>query len=66
MSKLLTYFGDSYSELMERVTWPTWDQLTQSTMVVIGASLFVTFLVWIMDLASSGVMSFVYSLFVKK
>jgi preprotein translocase subunit SecE len=63
MNKLQTYFRDSYQELVEKVTWPTWAQLQQSTMIVIVATLLITALVWVMDLASSNFLKFVYSLF---
>jgi preprotein translocase subunit SecE len=63
MSKVQAYFRDSYTELMEKVTWPTWQQLQQSTMIVLVATLVITALVWVMDLASNNVLKFVYSLF---
>jgi preprotein translocase subunit SecE len=63
MNKISTYFRDSYKELMEKVTWPNWDQLTQSTMIVIGATLVITAIVSIMDFASNGALQFIYSLF---
>jgi preprotein translocase subunit SecE len=63
MKKVEAYFKDSYKELLERVTWPTWEQLQQSTMIVLVATLVITALVWVMDLASNGVLKFVYSLF---
>ncbi len=63
MNKLTTYFKDSYKELVEKVTWPNWDQLTQSTMIVLGATLVITLLVGIMDFAANGSLKFIYSLF---
>ena len=63
MKKIEAYLNDSYEELMERVTWPTWEQLQQSTMIVLVATLVITALVWVMDFGSNGVLKFVYSLF---
>jgi preprotein translocase subunit SecE len=63
MKKIEAYFKDSYRELTEKVTWPTWEQLQQSTMIVLVATLLITGIVWVMDFASSGVLQFVYSLF---
>ncbi|MBP9213122.1 MAG: preprotein translocase subunit SecE, partial [Chitinophagaceae bacterium] len=37
MNKISTYFKDSYRELVEKVTWPTWMQLQQSTVIVLIA-----------------------------
>ncbi|MGC4103004.1 preprotein translocase subunit SecE [Ferruginibacter sp.] len=63
MNKLSAYFRDSYKELVQKVTWPTWDQLQQSTMIVLGATLVITAVVWIMDLAANNTLKFIYSLF---
>jgi len=48
---------------MEKVSWPTWLQLQQSTMIVLVATLVITGLVWVMDLGGSTVFKFIYSLF---
>jgi preprotein translocase subunit SecE len=63
MNKLTTYFKDSYTELVQKVTWPTWDQLQQSTMIVLGATLVITAMVGVMDLAASNALKLIYSLF---
>jgi len=63
MKKITIYFRESYRELLEKVTWPTWSQLQSSTVIVLVATLLITLLVWIMDLASSSILHFVYSLF---
>ena len=61
MNKITTYFKESYKELMEKVTWPTWPQLQQSTMIVLGATLVITAVIWVMDTAAAGVLKFVYN-----
>jgi preprotein translocase subunit SecE len=63
MNKVSTYVRDSYKELTEKVTWPNWDQLQQSTMIVLVATLLITALVWVMDLISAGSLNFIYKLF---
>jgi len=63
MTKISGYFRDSYHELMEKVSWPNWQQLQQSTTIVLVATLIITAMVWLMDLASNSVLKFVYSLF---
>lgn len=63
MNKITTYFRESYKELLEKVTWPSWTQLQQATVIVLVATILITLLVWIMDLASSTVLHFIYSLF---
>ena len=63
MSKVSNYVRDSYKELTEKVTWPNWEQLQQSTMIVLVATLLITALVWVMDLISAGSLNFIYKLF---
>jgi len=63
MNKFTTFVKESYLELVEQVSWPKWEQLQQSTMIVIGATLFITLIVGGMDFIASGSMKFIYSLF---
>ena len=63
MEKISNYFRDSYHELTEKVTWPAWLQLQQSTVIVLIATLIITTLVSIMDLASDKLLMAIYSLF---
>jgi len=63
MNKITTYFSESFRELSEKVTWPTWLQLQQSTMIVLGATLFITALVWLMDFIAAGGLKFIYDTF---
>ena len=63
MNKISAYIRDSYKEMGEKVTWPNWEQLQQSTMIVLVATLFITAIVGVMDLGINGVLKFVYSLF---
>jgi preprotein translocase subunit SecE len=63
MNKITTYFRESYKELLEKVTWPSWSELQQSTVIVLVATILITFVVWIMDIISSSVLHFTYSLF---
>ncbi|OQP61987.1 elongation factor Tu [Niastella vici] len=63
MNKITTYLKESYRELVEKVTWPTWLQLQQSTVIVLVATLLITGVVWVMDLAAQQALKFIYSLF---
>ena len=63
MNKVASYFKESYKELMEKVTWPTWAQLQQSTIIVLVATLLITAVVSVMDLASKQLLKFIYQLF---
>ena len=63
MNKVSTYFRESWKELIEKVTWPTWNQLQQSTVIVLVATLVITAMVWIMDFVSQNLLKLIYSFF---
>lgn len=63
MNKIATYFKDSYRELVEKVSWPTWLQLQQSTVIVLVATVIITLIIWLMDFAGMQAMKLIYSLF---
>ncbi len=65
MNKFSVFVKESYREMVEKVSWPTWEQLQQSTMIVLGATLFMTAIVALMDFIANGSMKFIYSLFAK-
>jgi preprotein translocase subunit SecE len=62
MSKISNYLKDSYKELMEKVSWPTWGQLQQATMIVLVATLVITAMVWVMDFAAGNVLKQIYNI----
>jgi preprotein translocase subunit SecE len=63
VNKVATYFKESYHELLEKVSWPTWSQLQQSTLIVLVATVIITALVWVMDFGSNQLLKLIYSLF---
>jgi preprotein translocase subunit SecE len=60
MNKVATYFRESYKELLEKVTWPNWAQLQQSTVIVLVATIIITLVVWAMDLIAQAGLTFIY------
>lgn len=63
MNKVTTYFRESHKELLEKVSWPTWTQLQQSTLIVLVATLLITAIVWAMDLVAQSGLKLIYSFF---
>jgi preprotein translocase subunit SecE len=63
MNKISNYFKESYKELVEKVTWPNWQQLQQSTMIVLVATIIITAMIYVMDLGVGGALKVIYSLF---
>jgi preprotein translocase subunit SecE len=35
MNKLINYFEQAFDELIHKVTWPTWNELQQSTLITL-------------------------------
>jgi preprotein translocase subunit SecE len=62
MNKIANYFKESYLELQEKVTWPTWANLQQSTVIVLVATIIITALVWVMDFSGAQLLKLIYSL----
>jgi preprotein translocase subunit SecE len=49
MAGIKTYFEESYNELVNKVTWPTWSELQESTVLVFIGIAILTLLVFLMD-----------------
>lgn len=60
MNKIANYFKESYKELTEKVSWPTWPQLQQSTMIVLAATIVITFVVLGMDTVIGNALKLFY------
>ncbi|MBE3085412.1 MAG: preprotein translocase subunit SecE [Bacteroidetes bacterium] len=56
------YFQESFTELVHKVTWPTWSELQNSAVLVMVATLIIALLVAAMDFIFSRAMEFIYSL----
>ena len=57
---MLKYIKESYNELVNKVTWPSFPQLQSSTIVVMVASAIFAVVVLAMDLTFENVMEFIY------
>ena len=62
MSKFINYLKESYVELTQKVTWPTWDKLQNSAVVVMVASVILAIIIFAMDFTFQHLMSFIYNL----
>jgi preprotein translocase subunit SecE len=56
------YLKESYTELIHKVTWPTWSELQNSGTLVLIATLIIALIVAAMDFSFSKIMHFIYSL----
>jgi len=49
MANVSEYIKESYIELTEKVTWPTWKELANSAVLVIVAALIIALIIVAMD-----------------
>lgn len=53
----------SYDELVHKVTWPTWEELRSSTIIVLVATIIFAIAIYLMDLGFQNILEFIYQLF---
>ena len=63
MAKKTSYIKSSYDELVNKVSWPSWSELQNSSIVVAIASLIIALIIYLMDQAFSNTMNVFYSFF---
>ena len=61
--KIVNYVKECYTELVEKVTWPTWKELQSSAIVVSIASLIIALVVLLMDESFRTILEGYYGLF---
>ena len=54
---------ESYNELVHKVSWPTAKELSQSSVLVLVASIILALVVWLMDWCFESLMTAIYGLF---
>ncbi len=62
-NKVSTYIQESYDELVNKVSWPTWSELSGSAIVVSVASLIIALVVLAMDEVFKNLLIQFYQLF---
>jgi preprotein translocase subunit SecE len=62
MNKFGNYIQEAYDELIHKVTWPSWEDLQQTTIIVLIALGIVTAVVFGMDFVSKNVLEMVYKI----
>jgi preprotein translocase subunit SecE len=46
-----TYIEETINELTNKVSWPTWDDLQASSIIVLTTSIILSLIIWLMDYA---------------
>ena len=62
MRKFINYLKESYAELTKKVSWPAWDKLHNSAIVVMVASVIFAIVIFAMDFCFQHLMSAIYTL----
>ncbi|MDR1369962.1 MAG: preprotein translocase subunit SecE [Dysgonamonadaceae bacterium] len=60
MKKIINYIKEAYSELVYKVSWPTRQELTSSTVVVMTASLIMAAVIFLIDFGFESIVKFFY------
>lgn len=61
--RIVAYVKDSFNELINKVSWPTFEQLQNSAVVVSIACLIIALIIYLMDTVFSNLMQLFYDLF---
>ena len=59
--RIVAYIKDAFDELLHKVTWPTWEELQNSAVVVAIASLIIALIILVMDQVFSNLMKGFYT-----
>jgi preprotein translocase subunit SecE len=49
VSKIRTYFQETYDEMVHHVSWPTWKELQNNTILVVVSSVLIALVIFLMD-----------------
>jgi len=62
MEKLKNLWNLTWDELLNKVTWPTWDELRASTILVLIASLIFAVIIYTIDYGVGNVLKLIYQM----
>lgn len=56
-------WNQSVDELLNKVSWPTWDELRESAIIVLVSSVIFAFIVWLVDYGLGSGLDVFYNMF---
>ncbi|MBN2610909.1 MAG: preprotein translocase subunit SecE [Bacteroidales bacterium] len=62
--KVVNYIKESYNELIHKVTWPSWEELQSSAIIVMVSTLIIALIIAFMDWGFKNIMENIYSWFI--
>jgi preprotein translocase subunit SecE len=61
MANVVEFLKESYVEMTQKVTWPTWLELQNSAVLVLVASIIISLLILAMDESAGNVLKMIYN-----
>ncbi|MGM9792190.1 MAG: preprotein translocase subunit SecE [Candidatus Cryptobacteroides sp.] len=62
MGKFTNNVKESFVELTKKTSWPSWDKLQSSAILVMVTTVLLAVVLWLIDLAFQSLMSLIYTL----
>ena len=62
MRKIINYLKESFTELTKKVTWPSWEKLQSSALLVLVTTLILAAVISVIDLGFQWMMEQIYAL----
>lgn len=62
MRKFINYCKESFRELSQKVTWPSWSKLQSSALLVMGATVILAVILLAVDFVFQHLMTAIYTL----
>ena len=62
MGQFTNNVKESFVELTKKTSWPSWDKLQSSAILVMVTTVLLAVVLWLVDLAFQSLMSLIYTL----
>jgi preprotein translocase subunit SecE len=62
MDNILLYLRESYDELINNVTWPTWAELFENAKLVLVGSAIFALIIFLFDFVANNLLKVIYGL----
>ena len=62
MRKFIQYLKESFTELTKKTSWPTWEKLQSSALLVMVTTVILAAVLFVIDFAFQHLMSLIYTL----
>ena len=62
MRKLIQYFKESFTELTKKTSWPSWEKLQSSAILVMVTTVILAAVLFVIDFAFQHLMTLIYTL----